>query len=132
MNRILSSAFVLLLALASVCSGATETLRNGLGSTATGVTITFSSRVRITSFDESVFPEQEPSSRDSEFTFSGGSLSPNGRFRVSWTPNTAGIEEVEWLRGSAASSSSASASPAPLTYEQIMAQIAEYPGPDEP
>ena len=132
MNRLLPSTLLVLLALALTCSGTIETIRNDPGRTASGVTITFSARVRITSFDESVFPEQHPSGRDSEFTFSGGSLSPNGRFRVSWTPSTAEIEEVEWLRGSTASPLSTPASQTPMTYEQIMAEIAEYPGPNEP
>ena len=38
---------------------------------------------------------------------------------------------ADWETAGAASSGSA-ASSAPLTYEEIMAQIAQYPGPDEP
>jgi len=117
-----------------VCAAfaASETLRNRTGSTATAVTVTFSEEVRITSYDESVFPTKEPSSRSETFRFSGGQLENGARFTVSWIPSGAEITGTEWeTTGANAAGSSAGAS-APLTYEQIMAQIAHYPGPDEP
>jgi hypothetical protein len=96
------------------------------------VTVTFSEQVRITSYDEGVFPTKEPSNRSDTFTFSGGQLENGARFSVSWTPSTAEITGTEWeTTGSTAAGSSADTS-TPLTYEQIMAQIAHYPGPDEP
>jgi hypothetical protein len=39
---------------------------------------------------------------------------------------------VEWETTGASAAGSTTGSSAPLTYEQIMAQIAQYPGPDEP
>ena len=115
-----------------VALAVSESLTNRTGKTATAVTVTFSEQVRITSYDESVFPTKEPSSRSETFRFSGGQLENGARFTVSWIPSGAEITGTEWeTTGANAAGSSAGAS-APLTYEQIMAQIAHYPGPDEP
>jgi hypothetical protein len=96
------------------------------------VTVTFSEEVRITSYDESVFPTKEPSSRSETFRFSGGQLENGARFSVSWTPSTAEISNVEWETTGASAAGSTTGSNVPLTYEEIMAQIAHYPGPDDP
>jgi hypothetical protein len=118
--------FVVLAAL-----GASESLTNRTGRTATAVTVTFSEQVRITSYGSTTFPTQEPSSRADTFRFSGGQLENGARLSISWTPSTAEITNTEWETAGAASSGS-TASSTPLTYEEIMAQIAQYPGPDEP
>jgi WD40 repeat protein len=95
--RRLCGPLVVLAFLALVCLGATETLRNRSGKTASGVTITFSEKVRITSYDESVFSEQDPTGRADVFTFGGGQLANGGSFRVTWTPSSATVEDSEWL-----------------------------------
>jgi hypothetical protein len=94
------------------------------------VTVTFSAEVRITSYDETVLPTKDPSSRSDTFRFSGGQLENGARFSISWTPSTAEITSTEWETTGAATGSASHS--APLTYDQIMAQIAQYPGPDEP
>jgi hypothetical protein len=127
-------ALVLLGVVVVVCAAlaASESLRNDSRKTASAVTIQFSDSVRITSWDTSTFATCSPSSgRASTFRFSGGQFENGARFSVSWTPSTAEITGTEWeTTGSASAGSTASG--APLTYEQIMAQIAHYPGPDEP
>ncbi|MCX6099885.1 MAG: hypothetical protein NTV92_00345, partial [Candidatus Bipolaricaulota bacterium] len=114
-----------------VVLAASESMTNRTGRTAIAVTVTFSEQVRITSYDESVFPTKEPSGRSETFRVSGGQLENGARLSISWTPSTAEITNTEWETTGAASSGS-TASSAPLTYEEIMAQIAHYPGPDEP
>ena len=84
--------------------GATETLINRSGEDASGVILEFSVRVRIISFDEDVFPDQEPTTRSDEITFSGGLLENRGRFRLSWTPTTAMITNIEWMAATSGSS----------------------------
>jgi len=126
-------ALVLLGVVVVVCAAlaASESLRNDSRKTASAVTIQFSDSVRITSWDTATFPTCSPSSSQaSTFRFSGGQLENGARFAVSWTPSTAEITNVEWETTGA--SGAGNASSAPLTYEQIMAQIAHYPGLDEP
>jgi hypothetical protein len=130
-RRVLALIILGLILAFCVALAATQSLTNRTGRTATAVTVTFSEQVRITSYDETVFPTKDPSSRSDTFTFSGGQLENGARFSMSWTPSTAEITSTEWETTGAASSGSA-ASSAPLTYEQIMAQIAHYPGPEEP
>jgi hypothetical protein len=115
-----------------VALAASESLTNRTGRTATAVTVTFSEQVRVTSYDEGIFPTKEPSSRSETFRFSGGQLENGTRFAVSWTPSTAEITSTEWETPGVSAATSSGAASAPLTYEQIMAQIAQYPGPDEP
>ena len=136
-----------------LCLGATETLINGSGEDASGVILEFSERVRITSYDEDVFPDQEPRTRSDEITFSGGLLENRGRFRLSWTPSTATITDAEWMKQESGSHEGSEWSTVPMsaevpeggytreelldlrrapTYEEIMSTIAEYPGDDEP
>jgi hypothetical protein len=133
MRRSIVVVLVGILGIALLCLGASETLTNHTGKAASGVTIQFSQSVRISNYDESVFPDQDPSSRSGEFTFSGGKLANGGRFSVTWTPSSARITDTEWIPLSSASSGSSTDNmTAALTYDQIMAQIAHYPGPDEP
>ena len=128
-----ATALVLLSAVLLVltASAASEYLTNRTGKTATAVTVTFSEEVRVTSHDESVFPDQEPTGRAETFTFSGGELANGGRFKLSWTPSSAEISNVKW-ETSASAAASLTGTNAPLTYDQIMAQVAHYPSPDEP
>jgi hypothetical protein len=91
--------FVLLgtVVVALLCLGASETLTNRTGKTASGVVITFSESVRISSYDESIFPDQSPSGRAVKFTFSGGTLANGGRFKLSWSPSSAEVVECQWV-----------------------------------
>jgi hypothetical protein len=97
-----------ILAVALLCLGASETLTNRTGRSASGIVIQFSQSVRISNYDESTFPDQNPSGRADRFTFSGGMLPNGGRFKVSWSPSSATITNTQWLQGSAAAASVAS------------------------
>ena len=96
-----ATALVLLSAVLLVltASAASEYLTNRTGKTATAVTVAFSEEVRITSYDESVFSEQDPTGRAETLTFSGGELANGGRFKVAWTPSSASVVNCEWLTG---------------------------------
>lgn len=131
-RRVLALTFLGLALVVCVALAASESLTNRTGRTATAVTVTFSEVVRITSYDETVFPTKEPSTRTSTFRFSGGELENSARFSISWTPSGAEITGAEWETTGASAATSSGTSSAPLTYEEIMAQIAHYPGPDEP
>ena len=114
-------------------SGLSSAPLNDTGLTATAVTVTFDQQVRITSYDQSVFTTEDPVGRATSFRFSGGELENGMRFSMSWSPSDAEITDVQWETttgptGTAGTGTSAG----PLTYDQIMAQIAHYPGPDEP
>jgi hypothetical protein len=97
MRRSIVIVLLGILGIALLCLGASETLTNHTGKTASGVTIRFSQSVRISNYDESVFPDQDPSGRSDEFTFSGGKLANGGRFSVTWTPSSARITDTEWI-----------------------------------
>jgi predicted amidohydrolase YtcJ len=103
MKRLVVLLLGLLLA-ALLCLGATETLVNRSGKAATGVVIQFSEPVRITSYDQVTFPNQEPTGRAERFSLSGGSLPNGGRVRVAWSPTAAEIQEVAWAEQTAAAS----------------------------
>jgi hypothetical protein len=121
-------ALVLLGIAIVVCTAlaASESLRNRTGSTATAVTVTFSEKVTITGYNSSVFTTQEPTGKAESFRFSSGQLEDGGRFMISWSPGDAEIANTEWEVPAAPAAAD------PLTYEEIMAQIAQYPGPEEP
>jgi hypothetical protein len=131
MRRIVVVALLLTLLMSLLAFGASETLTSRSGKTATGLIVTFSVEVRITSYDDSVFTIQEPSNRAEQFTFSGGELDHGGRFRLTWSPSIASIVDHEWVTTTTSAADNWYSSGA-LTYEEIMAKIAEYPGPDEP
>jgi len=97
MKRLVVVLLVVALAVAVLCLGATESLINRSGKTASGVVLTFSESVRITSYDQAVFPNQDPTGRAETFTFSGGELLNGGRFKVTWSPNSAEITSSEWI-----------------------------------
>jgi arabinogalactan endo-1,4-beta-galactosidase len=101
-RRALALTFLGLALVVCVAFGASESLTNRTGRTATAVTVTFSEQVRITSYDESVFPTKEPSSRSQTFLFSGRQLENGARFSISWTPSTAEITNTEWETAGAA------------------------------
>jgi hypothetical protein len=85
----------------SVCLGASEVLTNDTGRTATGVVVTFSGKVTLASWDDSVFPDVRPTGQAKSFAFSGGSLPSNRSFQISWSPSSATIVDIEWKRGAA-------------------------------
>jgi len=95
--RRLCAVLLVLVLLALVCLGATERLRNDSGKLASGVTITLSEKVRITSYDASVFSKQEPTVRAETFTFSGGLLADREAFSLAWTPSDATVTNCTWL-----------------------------------
>jgi len=115
MKRLVVVLLVVALAVAVLCLGATESLINRSGKTASGVVLTFSESVRITSHDESIFPTQEPSGRAMAFTFSEGSLANGARFRVSWSPNSAEIVSTQWVSTSVGLTRDQSSAPMGLT-----------------
>ncbi|MEN6369077.1 MAG: amidohydrolase family protein, partial [Thermotogota bacterium] len=90
-----------MLVIALLCLGASETLTNRSGKTASGVVITFAESVRITGYAQTIFPNQAPTCRAERFTFSGGELPNGGRFEVTWTPSSAEIATVSWVPASA-------------------------------
>jgi hypothetical protein len=115
------------------CSAATKTFTNTTGQAATQIVVTFSEEVRVTSYTSDVFPTQSPASGESEsFTFSGGTLDAGGTFQVTWSPSSARVRSTKWIMSGSAAVATASVPSIPTTYEEIMAQIAHYPGPDEP
>lgn len=128
MHRLFLSLLAGVLSAGVLCLGATESLTNRSGQAASGVVVTFSESVRIRSYEQAVFPSQDPTGRAKTFTFSGGTLADGGRFRISWTPSSASIADYVWTQPAG----SQSASGGMLTYDQIMAQVAHYPGPEEP
>jgi len=112
MRRVVVSAFLGILLTSLLVLGASETLTNRTGRTARAVIVTFSDKVRITSYDDSVFTIQEPSNRAEQFTFSGGELEHGDRFRLTWSPSSASIADHEWI--TTGSSSTAALNPATL------------------
>jgi len=132
MKRLAVVLLAVVLGIALLCLGATEKLVNRSGSPAAGVALTFSEAVRITSYDKSVFPNQSPASGEAEsFTFSGGTLPAGGTFQVTWSPSSARARSIKWIMAGLPAVAATSLPTIPTTYEEIMAQIAHYPGPEE-
>ena len=104
MKRLVVVLLVWVLAVAVLCLGAAESLTNRSGKTASGVVLTFSESVRITSYDQTVFLDQDLTGRAERFTFSDGSLPNGGRFRLAWSPTSAEILEVAWVERTAVAS----------------------------
>jgi hypothetical protein len=133
MKRLVVVLLTAVLGVALLCLGASQKLVNQTGAPASGVTLTFSEAVRITSYDKSVFPNQSQASGESEsFTFSGGTLIAGGTFQVTWSPSNVKLMSTKWITSDSGDVAAASASAIPTTYEEITAKIAHYPGPDEP
>ena len=137
-GRVLSFALVLVLVMSVVGLATSQTFINKTGKTVTGIKIEFSRSVLITRHD-SVFPDQSPSGRSDEFTFSGTDLRNLGRFSITWMPSSGKVTDYEWIE---------KAQPAPKTPTTTAQQEEEfklpdpntppilygddYPGPDEP
>lgn len=96
MVRVIGLVLLTVVLVGGTALATSRALTNRSGSAATGVTITFSEEVRITSYDETVFPTQIPMSRGTTFTFSGGRLENGAAFSASWTPSAAEIVSAEW------------------------------------
>ena len=100
MKRLAPASLLAVLGVVLLCFGASQKVTNQTGSPASGVTLTFSEAVRITSYDESVFPTQSPASGEAEsFTFSGGTLPAGATFQVTWSPSEARIVVSRWTAG---------------------------------
>lgn len=97
MKRLAVVLLMVVLAVAVLCLGSTESLTNHNGKTASGVIVTFSESVHITSYDQRIFPNQNPAGRAETFTFRGGELPNGGHFKVTWTPSSAEILNSEWI-----------------------------------
>ena len=96
-GRAVEVLLVGLLAMSIIGVAATETFVNKTGHDVYGITVTFSTRVKITRHGY-VFPDQDPSSgRSEQFTFSGGKLHNYQRFTIGWIPGTAQVVSYEWL-----------------------------------
>ena len=137
-GRVLGLALVVLLLMSVVGLAASQTFINKTGKTVTGIRIEFSRSVTVTRHD-SAFPDQSPSGRSDEFTFSGRDLRNLGRFSITWMPSSAKVTDYEWVK---------KAQPAPKTPTTTTQQEEEfklpdpntppilygddYPGPDEP
>ena len=129
-GRVLGLMIVGLLLMSAAGLAASQTFVNKMGKTVTGIKIEFSRGVTITRHD-SAFPDQSPSGRSDEFTFSGKDLRNLGRFTVSWTPSSGKVTGYEWITGQLSVASPSTNTLVP-TYDEIMAKIAHYPGVDEP
>jgi len=95
-RRALGLTLVMALLMSVVGLAASQTFINKTGKTVTGIKIEFSKGVRITRHD-SAFPDQSPTVRSDEFTFSGKDLRNFGRFTVSWMPSSAKITNYNWI-----------------------------------
>ncbi|HHR86334.1 MAG TPA: hypothetical protein ENL23_08330, partial [Candidatus Acetothermia bacterium] len=95
-ERVLGLMLVGLLVMSTAGLAASQTFINRTGKTVTGIRIEFSRSVTITRHD-SAFPDQSPSGRSDEFTFSGRDLRNLGRFSISWMPSSAKATDYEWV-----------------------------------
>jgi len=83
---------------ACLCAwGASEWLINRTGKTATGVEVEFDRAVRITDYEEDIFPNVDPAGRSETFVFDGGSAPSGRRFKIAWSPSSAEIVRFEWI-----------------------------------
>lgn len=117
----------------SVVVFAGEVITNDTGEEATGLRVAFSSPVLITAFGD-ILTSVDPQMLSFEFVFSGGTVEPWGSHWLNWAPTTVSVVEYEWFTDPATAESppgNLPNTPAP-TYDEIMAQIAEYPGAYEP
>ena len=96
-GRVLIFALVVVLVMSAVGLAASQTFINKTGKSVTGIKVEFSKSVRITRHD-SVFPDQDPSGRGQEFTFSGGNLRNLGRFTITWLPSLGNVVDYEWTK----------------------------------
>ena len=143
-HGLLVAAFLVLSLVVCGLSAKAEELTNDSGKTAVAVRITFASRVVIRGHGRE-FPTQDPATgRSDVFVFSGGEVRRNRSFEVEWSPDSRRIKSIEWLSEWLTTPPSVEIPQGgltredlmnlgrPPTYEEIMAAIAEYPGPEEP
>ncbi|MCD6495576.1 hypothetical protein J7K60_05925, partial [Candidatus Bipolaricaulota bacterium] len=116
----------------------TQTFINKTRKTVTGIRIEFSKRVMITRHN-SAFPDQSPTGRSDEFTFSGRDLRNLGRCSITWMPSSVKVTDYEWIekaqpaqatQGTSPSSEQEFKLPDPNTPPILYGD--DYPGPDEP
>jgi hypothetical protein len=124
-------------------SFAGEYLMNDTEETIYGLRIVFSEPVEITGFGDALMAV-EPVGESTEFVFFGGELGSWAGHWFNWKPGSALLINHQWLTDpaiveTAASDWAAYEASRPFwernlnpTYEEIMAEIAEYPGPEEP
>ncbi|HDL85635.1 MAG TPA: hypothetical protein ENH11_04800 [Candidatus Acetothermia bacterium] len=103
-GRVLGLALACTLLMSVVGLAALQTFINKTGKTVTGIMVTFSKRVSITSHDP-VFPDQSPIGRSDQFTFSGGNLRNLARFSISWMPSSAKVTDYKWITSSVSTTS---------------------------
>jgi hypothetical protein len=127
----------------SISSLAGEYLMNDTGETVYGLRVVFSEPVTLASFGD-ILTIVEPTGESAAFIFSGGELGSWDGHWFNWEPAPASLVSHEWFADpttveTAASDWAAYEASRPFwernphpTYEEIMAEIAEYPGPDEP
>jgi hypothetical protein len=121
----------------SVTAG--EYLVNDTGETVTGLRVTFSELVTITGFGDTLMIV-EPQGEATEFVFSRGELDAWGGHWLNWEPTSAAMLAYEWYTSPLSVEIPEGGLTRedllnlgrPPTYKEIMAAIAEYPGPDEP
>ena len=137
-GRVVGFALVAVFVMSAVGLAASQTFINKTGKTVTGIKVEFSKSVRITRHD-SVFPDQAPTGRAREFTFSGGELRNSGRFNISWVPSSAKVTDYEWIKKAQPEQTSQATSPSsnqesglPDPNTQPILYGDDYPGPDEP
>jgi hypothetical protein len=131
------------LVLFSIPLFAGEYLMNDTGATVYGLRVVFSEPVTLAGFGD-VLMTVKPVGESTEFVFFGGELGSWAGHWFNWEPASALLMNHEWLTDPATVETSASdwaayeasrpfweRNPNP-TYEEIMAEIAEYPGPEEP
>ena len=137
-GRVVVFVLVAVLVMSAVGLAASQTFINKTGKTVTGIKVEFSRSVRITRHD-SVFPDQSPTGRAREFTFSGGELHNLGRFTITWLPSSGKVTDYEWIekaqpaqtpQATSPSVKQGSALPDPNTPPILYGN--DYPGPDEP
>jgi len=119
-RRVVGLALIVLLLASVIGLAGSKTFVNKTGKTVTGITITFSRSVTVTRHD-SVFPDQSPSGRSDEFTFSGRDLRNLGRFSITWMPSSGKVADYEWIE---------KAQPAPTTPTTTTQQEEEFKLPD--
>ena len=131
------------LVLCSVSLFAGEYLMNDTGDKVYGLRVVFSEPVTLASFGD-ILMVVEPAGESVAFIFSGGELGPWDGHWFNWEPGSASLMSHQWFTDPATVETAASdwaayeasrpfweRNPNP-TYEEIMSEIAEYPGPDEP
>lgn len=131
------------LVLFSIPLFAGEYLMNDTGETVYGLRVVFSEAVTLASFGD-ILTVVAPTGESAEFMFSGGTLEAWAGHWFNWEPASASLVSHEWFADPATVETAASdwaayeasrpfweRNPNP-TYEEIMAEIAKYPGPEEP